>query len=339
MTVSVSSEETPEPVSDPDSLSPGQEASATAAEPGADGSSRGPEPGGDSGARGGPEGIATSLASLILSEAIAQATGTASAEPGKAAGTAGDSPATGAEGQARPAEPPSPTAAAVPCDGLCPAAAAPACPREPCQLGGDRGQSGDTEDSAEATDVEPKVGKTPVGKFWETPGVGAGSTHRGIPGWGGTRAGRGDAGPARGTNPARGTLCAAGGAGAAPLRGVGARERPFPLWIPSPGGCNGGWGGHFRVGFNGITRCRCHPRVSPRAVPGHRSRTRARTRAGTPQMLQASPRTPPSPSAPCDPTGNAASSPNSFPRTHFPAPIPPEIKVEKVAKSQISIWD
>ncbi|NXO46304.1 BIN2 protein, partial [Locustella ochotensis] len=62
VTVSVSGEETPGPVCD--SLSPGQETPAT-------------EPGGDSGARGGPEGIATSLASLILSEAIAQATGTA----------------------------------------------------------------------------------------------------------------------------------------------------------------------------------------------------------------------------------------------------------------------
>ncbi|NXN05840.1 BIN2 protein, partial [Sylvia borin] len=64
VTVSVSSEERPEPGPDADSLSPGQETSATAA-----------EPGGDSGARGDPEGIATSLASLILSEAIAQATG------------------------------------------------------------------------------------------------------------------------------------------------------------------------------------------------------------------------------------------------------------------------
>ncbi|XP_031949992.1 bridging integrator 2 [Corvus kubaryi] len=155
VTVSVSSEETPETISDPRSLSPGREASATAAEPGADPSSGGPEPGGDSGARGGPEGIATSLASLILSEAIAQATGTASPEPGKATGTAGDSTATSAEGQARPAVPPSPTAA-VPGDVLGPAAAAPARPREPCQLGGDTAQRGDTGDSAEVTDIEPK---------------------------------------------------------------------------------------------------------------------------------------------------------------------------------------
>ncbi|KAM4880752.1 bridging integrator 2 isoform 1-T1 [Sylvia borin] len=144
VTVSVSGEERPEPGPDADSLSPGQETSATAA-----------EPGGDSGARGDPEGIATSLASLILSEAIAQATGTLSPEPGKAADAAGDSGATSAEGGAGPAVPPSPTAA-VPCRVLGPAAAAPPCPGEPCQLGGERGQSGDVEDSAEVTDVEPE---------------------------------------------------------------------------------------------------------------------------------------------------------------------------------------
>ncbi|XP_071312080.1 bridging integrator 2 isoform X2 [Agelaius tricolor] len=140
VTGSVSSEEPPEPISDPDSLSPGQEPSATAA-----------EPGGDSGARGGPEGIATSLASLILSEAIVQAAGTLSAAAGTAAGTAGDSAATSAEGRARPAVSPSPTAA-VPCRAPSPAAT----PREPCQLGGERGQRGDTGDSAEAADVEPE---------------------------------------------------------------------------------------------------------------------------------------------------------------------------------------
>ncbi|NXT71813.1 BIN2 protein, partial [Chaetops frenatus] len=107
-TMSVSSEETPEPICDPLSLSPGQEMSATAGEPGAGTSSRGPEPGGDSGARGGTEGIATSLASLILSEAIAQVSGTLSPEPGKATDTAGHSTASSAEGPARPAAPPSP---------------------------------------------------------------------------------------------------------------------------------------------------------------------------------------------------------------------------------------
>ncbi|XP_050162045.1 bridging integrator 2 [Myiozetetes cayanensis] len=46
--------------------------------------------GGDSGARGDPEGVATSLASLILSEAIAQAAGPAAPEPGTAAVTRGE---------------------------------------------------------------------------------------------------------------------------------------------------------------------------------------------------------------------------------------------------------
>ncbi|XP_056371078.1 bridging integrator 2 [Oenanthe melanoleuca] len=116
--VTVSREER---VSDPGSLSPAQETSATAA-----------EPGGDSGARGGAEGIATSLASLILSEAIAQATGTSS--PGKAAEPAGDSTASSARGRS--------PSTAVP-------RRVPG-PPEPCQLGGD------TEHSAEVADAEPQ---------------------------------------------------------------------------------------------------------------------------------------------------------------------------------------
>ncbi|NWW41743.1 BIN2 protein, partial [Panurus biarmicus] len=56
-TASASSEETPEP--GPDTAPPEQATSVTES----------------AAARGGPEGIATSLASLILSEAIAQATG------------------------------------------------------------------------------------------------------------------------------------------------------------------------------------------------------------------------------------------------------------------------
>lgn len=159
VTVSVSSKETPEPISDPGSLSPGQEASATAA-----------EPGGGSGACGGAEGIATSLASLILSEAIAEATGTLSPEPGKAAEPAGDSAASSAEGR---------SPSGVPCHGLGVAEVAPQCPREPCQLGGERGQRGDSEHSAEVTDVEPQVRKTHLGKLWETAGMGEGDTHRG----------------------------------------------------------------------------------------------------------------------------------------------------------------
>lgn len=159
VTASVSSEETPEPVSDPESLSPAQGTSAAAA-----------EPGGDSGALGGPEGIATSLASLILSEAIAQATGT---------DRAGDSEAT--------AVPPSPSSA-VPCPELGAEEVAPQRPREPCQLGGDRGQRGDTEDSAEVAEVEPQVSETQVGKVlgWERGRRTGGSPVWGHPGgmWG-----------------------------------------------------------------------------------------------------------------------------------------------------------
>ncbi|XP_053857991.1 bridging integrator 2 [Vidua macroura] len=140
-TESVSSEETPEPGPGHDNEPPEQATSPR---------SRGVT----AGRGGGAEGIATSLASLILSEAIAQAAGTSSPEPGKAADRAGDG-ADSAEGRARPAVPPSP-AAAAPGRVLGPAAAAPACPREPCQLGGERGQRGDSEDSAEAADGEPE---------------------------------------------------------------------------------------------------------------------------------------------------------------------------------------
>ncbi|NXY39328.1 BIN2 protein, partial [Pomatorhinus ruficollis] len=94
-TASVSSEESAEPGPASDNAPPEQATSVTT-------SATAAEPGGDSAAREGAEGIATSLASLILSEAIAQATGTLSPEPGKAADTAGDSRATGAEGGARP---------------------------------------------------------------------------------------------------------------------------------------------------------------------------------------------------------------------------------------------
>ncbi|NXB00902.1 BIN2 protein, partial [Cnemophilus loriae] len=88
-TASVSSEETAEPGPGHDDASPERATSVTV---------RGPEPGGDSKERGGAEGIATSLASLILSEAIAQATGTDTA--GDGTDTAGDSTATSAEGPA-----------------------------------------------------------------------------------------------------------------------------------------------------------------------------------------------------------------------------------------------
>lgn len=182
-TASVSSEEAPEP--GPGTEAPSHE-QGTAAEPGADSpgltESRAPEPAGAAGgAQVGTEGIATSLASLILSEAIAQAAGTTPPEPEKA--TAGleaseapaaagdprqpDGAATNGEGRARPGEPPSP-APAVPCDAPGSAAEAPACPspgggREPCRLGGAAAERSDSEESVEVTAIEPKVAKTQMG--------------------------------------------------------------------------------------------------------------------------------------------------------------------------------
>ncbi|NWX44365.1 BIN2 protein, partial [Steatornis caripensis] len=85
-TASVSSEEAPEPSPSLESPSHEQGASVAAVELGTDSlgpaESQGPElVGAAIGVRAGAEGIATSLASLILSEAIAQATGTAPPEP------------------------------------------------------------------------------------------------------------------------------------------------------------------------------------------------------------------------------------------------------------------
>ncbi|XP_064899537.1 bridging integrator 2 isoform X1 [Columba livia] len=103
-TASVSSEEALEPVTVPRALSPEPGMPVTAMEPGTPVTAmepgtpvtamepgnrssgltekQGPEPAeATSGEQGGPEDIATSLASLILSEAIAQAAGTASPQP------------------------------------------------------------------------------------------------------------------------------------------------------------------------------------------------------------------------------------------------------------------
>lgn len=188
-TASVSSEEAPEPGPSPETASQEQGTSVAAAGPGADlpglTESQGAEPAGAaSGAQVGAEGIATSLASLILSEAIAQAAGAAPPEPEKATAgseaseapaTAGDphqpeGAATNGEGRAHPGEPLSPTPA-IPCDAPGPAAEAPACPtpggeQEPCRLGGAAGEHSDSEESVEVMDVKPKVAKTQVRKFW-----------------------------------------------------------------------------------------------------------------------------------------------------------------------------
>ncbi|KAM6038816.1 bridging integrator 2 isoform 1-T2 [Theristicus caerulescens] len=183
-TASVSSEEAPEPGPSPEAPSCEQGTSAAAAEPGTDSprltESQGPEPAGAAGgAQVGAEGIATSLASLILSEAIAQAASTAPPEPGKAAASleaseapaaAGDphqldGTATNGEGRACPQEPLSP-APAGPCDAPGPTAEAPACAshgQEPCRLGGAAGEHSDSEESMEVMDIEPKVAKTQMG--------------------------------------------------------------------------------------------------------------------------------------------------------------------------------
>ncbi|XP_072703402.1 bridging integrator 2 [Ciconia boyciana] len=185
-TASVSSEEAPEPGPSPEAPSHEQGTPVAAAEPGADSpgltKSQDLEPAGAAGgAQAGAEGIATSLASLILSEAIAQAGGTvppelekatARLEEGKALATTGDphqpdSTATNREGRACPGEPPSPSPA-VPCDAPGPAAEAPACPspgggQEPCRLSGAAGEHSDSEESMEVMDIEPKVAKTQVG--------------------------------------------------------------------------------------------------------------------------------------------------------------------------------
>ncbi|XP_074710155.1 bridging integrator 2 [Strix uralensis] len=179
-TASVSSEEAPELGPGPEALSHEQGTSVAATEPGADfpglADSQGREPAGvASGAQAEAEGIATSLASLILAEAIAQATSTAPPEPeratagleaSKAPATAGDprqpdGAVPNGEGQARPREPP---ALAPPS----PAAEAPACPspgggREPSGLGGATGGHSDSKESVEVVDVQPKVAKTQMG--------------------------------------------------------------------------------------------------------------------------------------------------------------------------------
>ncbi|XP_032853377.2 bridging integrator 2 [Tyto alba] len=181
-TASVSSEEAPEPGPGPEAPSREQGTWLAAAEPGAhcpapvDSPSPGPA-GADGGARAGAEGIAASLAALILSEAIAQAAGTAppeleeaaaGLEASKAPASTGDpgqpgGPAASSEGRARPGEPPSP-ALGVSCPAPGPAAEAPACPslggrQELSQLGGATGGHSGSEESVEVMDLEPKVAR------------------------------------------------------------------------------------------------------------------------------------------------------------------------------------
>ncbi|XP_065515766.1 bridging integrator 2 isoform X2 [Lathamus discolor] len=152
-TASTSSEETPEPAPSPEAPSQELGTSGAAAEPGTP-EHQGPEP-------GEAEGIATSLASLILSEAIAQAAGTAPPAPGQGTSKAqaGEDPhgtATTVQGRACPMEPLSPVHA--PCHEPGPDA----CPwlggeQERCRLGSD------SEESVEVMDIEPKVARTQMG--------------------------------------------------------------------------------------------------------------------------------------------------------------------------------
>ncbi|XP_061210953.1 bridging integrator 2 [Neopsephotus bourkii] len=171
-TASTSSQETPEPGPSPEAPSQELGTSGAAAEPGR------------------AEGIATSLASLILSEAIAQAAGTAPPAPGSEAQAWEDPPqpgphgtATTVRGRACPMEPLSPVHA--PCRGQGPDA----CPwlggeQGPCRLGSD------SEESVEVMDMEPKVARTQMGLdpaasgCSEDPGSSSGSTteQRGCPG-------------------------------------------------------------------------------------------------------------------------------------------------------------
>ncbi|KAM6330602.1 bridging integrator 2 isoform 3-T3 [Alca torda] len=170
-TASVSSEEGPEPGPGPEAPSHEQGTSvAPGTSPRGLTESQGPEPpGAAGGAQVGAEGIAASLASLILSEAVAQVAGTAPLEPDEATAgleaTAGDPPQPDGMATNGGWMEPLPPAPAVPSDGPGPVAEAPACAspgngQEPCRLDDAAGDRSDSEESVEATDLEPKAAKT-----------------------------------------------------------------------------------------------------------------------------------------------------------------------------------
>ncbi|XP_053907332.1 bridging integrator 2 [Cuculus canorus] len=172
-TASVSSEEAPELSPSPKALTHEQVTSVEAVELGADSpglsESRGPEP-------AGAEGIATSLASLILSEAIAQAAGTVPPEPentvagletSKASATRGDTHQLDGVANGEGQEPPSP-ASSGPRDAPGPVPEAPACPcpggqRELCRIGSAASEHSDSEESMEVIDIKPKTANTQMG--------------------------------------------------------------------------------------------------------------------------------------------------------------------------------
>ncbi|XP_035164875.1 bridging integrator 2 isoform X2 [Oxyura jamaicensis] len=166
-TASVSSEESQEPVLTPEAPSPEMGVSEGAGSPGLPKSqagspvSGGPEAAGaDGGVQAGAEGIAASLASLILSEAIATAASTAPAGPKNATE---EPDGTDSEGGARPES----TGDSSGGDPLSPAsthgATRPTAEARGCQLPGDVGEHSDSEESMEVVDVAPKAAKMQVG--------------------------------------------------------------------------------------------------------------------------------------------------------------------------------
>uniref|UniRef100_A0A8B9TGN7 Bridging integrator 2 n=1 Tax=Anas platyrhynchos TaxID=8839 RepID=A0A8B9TGN7_ANAPL len=163
-TASVSSEESQEPALSPEAPSPETGVSKGTAAPGLpkiqaeSPVSAGPEASGaDGGVQAGAEGIAASLASLILSEAIATAAGTAPEGPKSATE---EQDGADSEGHARPestgdssgGDPPSPASTH--------GATGPTAEAGGCQLAGAVAEHSDSEESVEVVEVSPKVAKT-----------------------------------------------------------------------------------------------------------------------------------------------------------------------------------
>uniref|UniRef100_A0A8B9TFQ8 Bridging integrator 2 n=1 Tax=Anas platyrhynchos TaxID=8839 RepID=A0A8B9TFQ8_ANAPL len=166
-TASVSSEESQEPALSPEAPSPETGVSKGTAAPGLpkiqaeSPVSAGPEASGaDGGVQAGAEGIAASLASLILSEAIATAAGTAPEGPKSATE---EQDGADSEGHARPestgdssgGDPPSPASTH--------GATGPTAEAGGCQLAGAVAEHSDSEESVEVVEVSPKVAKTQMG--------------------------------------------------------------------------------------------------------------------------------------------------------------------------------
>ncbi|XP_054254659.1 bridging integrator 2 [Indicator indicator] len=162
-TASISSEEALEQSPSLKAAPQGQGTTVAAAEPG-DGSpwlTQSPEPAAAaSGAQAGPEGIATSLASLIVSEAIAQAAGIEQLEPENATAEDPCQP----DGMATNCEAPAP-ASATPSDVPSLVEQAMGCPspgtgQEPSWHHAAAGSNSSSRESVEVMDVETKVPNT-----------------------------------------------------------------------------------------------------------------------------------------------------------------------------------